>query len=41
MQILEDEAVKSGKVTAEDVQLLHEGRLDVIVKPGHWDVIRK
>ena len=41
VRILEDEAVKSGKVTAEDVQLLHEGRLDVIVKPGHWDVIRK
>ena len=41
VQILEDEAVKSGKVTAEDVQLLHEGRLDVIIDPGNWKVIRK
>ena len=41
VRILEDEAVKSGKVTAEDVQLLHEGRLDVIIDPGNWKVIRK
>ena len=41
VRILEDEVVKSGKVTAEDVQLLHEGRLDVIVDPDQCRVVRK
>ena len=41
VRILEDEAVKSGKVTAEDVQLLHEGRLDVIIDPDQCRVVRK